>query len=394
MKRIGRIFIDNYNMTKEIEETVLSDANQMTILYEKIDELKKDVQEKDELIKEKDIKIKNLTDENEALKLKVITFEKLIDYKNEVNPIETDEYKNLQKEIKLIKEQHNQLLQDKKELQADYINIQKKQIDHNDLDEKYKQLLDEKQRNNDIKDELEQKVKDLQEKVDKQSKVTEIPDDIKKNFIDQVKHDLKKDFEKDLNDKQKIIDELKEKIKKEKKMSKNDKPPESDVPIKMLDKFPVKVYNINSNTNNNELLEFISTECCMNIHFNSIIGSKMEKINKTHLDDNLMDPLWEDIWKFKVENGELKDTDSNKKRTKNKITRCRYLFSNYSDNLCKFKIPMSYLGDMTKKEWNLWCSEFAELFENTFKDATLCDHIYPNKMPCITYNCKKKHRKI
>lgn len=394
MKRIGRVFNYNYNMTREFEETVLSDANQMLILYDKIDELKKVILEKESIIKEKDLKIKNLMDENEAIKLKVITFEKLFESKKEDDPIETDEYKKLQDEIKLIKDQHKQLLQDNKELQEDYRNIQKTQIDHKDLDEKYKQLLYEKQSNNDIKEELEQKVKDLQEKVDKQSNITEIPDNIKNIFIDQVKHDLKKEFDEKLNDKQKIIDELNKKIMKENKLSKNDKPPTSGVPIKMLDKFPVKVYNINSNTNNNELLEFISTECCMNIHFNSIIGSKMEKINKTHLDDKLMEPLWEDIWKFKVENGEIKDTDSNKKRTKNRIKRGRHLFSLYGDNLCKFKIPMSYLGDMTKKEWDLWCSEFADLFEDTFKGATLCDYVYSNKMPCITYNCKKKHKRI
>lgn len=380
-------------MDKEIEDTIINDEEQLKELHNKIDKLNIKIKEKDDIIKTYEdtfsglnLKIKDLERENDELRNllddnKIPRVSRLDNNHISIDideGIKDKENKRLEKELNDITLLNKKLSQDKKELQEEYKRIQdetkiniEEDLKYREMKDKYEELLYEKEKQKNIDEEKDDIIKKLKE-------------DIKSFDINKIKQDLKKEIESDIQSKNKVI---KRNIQKKDKIS--------NIETKMLDKYSVKIYNINSNTGNTELLEFVSSECSYNIKFNKLIGSKIKDITGKDLDiekDELTDNIWEDIFKFKVENGELKGTRQEKLRLKYKITRCNYLYHKYGGNLSKFNIYLSHLELMTDVEWNRWIGEFDVLFNEVFKGSKICNYIYSNNNKCSIYNCKIKHK--
>lgn len=141
--------------------------------------------------------------------------------------------------------------------------------------------------------------------------------------------------------------------------------------------------NYQYNDRSKEIIEFLFSEYKVKVKFNSIVTEKVYKIDGD---------AWEDVYKFKVTNGDLKDNKENKKNFKYKFIRCKELYDLYGENLDKFRIYTNYIGKCTKKEWEEYLIEFDKLYKETYKNMNKCEHKFNNGKICGKYNCKINHR--
>jgi hypothetical protein len=112
-----------------------------------------------------------------------------------------------------------------------------------------------------------------------------------------------------------------------------------------------------------------------------------EKINNN-------EKVWEDIYNFKIDYKELKDTRSERKKFKYKVIRSKLLYDKYGENLTNFHIYLSHLSNMSKVDWDLWLIEFDKLYNNTINIENMCQHIYKDGKKCGKFNCKIRHKNI
>ncbi|CEG84808.1 hypothetical protein RMATCC62417_18561 [Rhizopus microsporus] len=380
-KRFGTIYIKN-NMTKEIEETILSNEKQMEELYDEIDSLK--------------LKNKKLEEENTLLKEQNQMYLDIIE-KNKLNiNYKTDNEKY----------NHHDINNGNKSLSTDYAS----QSNNEKLyDTKYKTFVDEY----DVPLELNT----MKEHVSSYSfnDICNIPlppitddEEILLNpeeniesikIIKEVQDEIEKVFEeyglKDANDLINTIktsktkteqvptpsnskDKIKNTSRKEKHKFEN-----KDLPI--LKRCNVVAYKFNNikddkNRHNIEILDFIASEHKVMIRFNSAIAEKFDVNDKK---------IWDDIFKFKIENGEL--LNNNKTQFKYKVIRCKDLYDLYGENLSRFQIYVNYIGKLKPSEWKQFLVEFDKLYNETIKGKA-CSHKYKSGKICNRIDCKVKHK--
>lgn len=352
LKRFGTIY--SKDMTKEIEETIISDENQMKKLYDKIEELEK-------TIKEKDIEINLFKDQNKIYKDIINKNNKKLYIKNAIYWKQYEFYINL----------YNYNLDLYDEL---YINK------YNEYD-----ICNIKtNEKNDIKKEIFSSYHLQSGRLLNFDKYRNYMNN--KNNIDNSKVESSKEEEKNLDVSNVKNNNINEDILPTPSTSFDNKVPEKGTNDKMknnksiLEKYPVKIYNINNK--NNELLEFIASENKLIIKFQYMIAEKV-KDNKDY---------WEDIYNFKVKNNELKNSKSAKKRFKCKIIRSKILYEKYGENLNNFKISLYYIGDMSENDWQQWLNEFDKLYNEIYNNSIKCNFKYKNGKYCNKFDCKIKHK--
>lgn len=386
-------------MTKEIEETVQSTGKQMEELYDEIENLK-------DIISKKNITIKNLEDEIKLLKDQNEIYKSLIN-KNNYNCITCNGYLDLmnkekginecdtcllkvnkktsgttiidfnkgnkdfvsipidedikEKENLKLKKELEELKKEKKEIQSEYIKIQNEKAKPFDIEsdvkyQKLKEQLDEllyekenKQDNNEEKDELIKKLQnDLKNK--EEMNINKIKEDLRKEIEDEIKQN-------NIQTQTSVV------------VTRNQKMKNKDLHI--LDRYPVKKLD----SINNEILKFVASENAFIIKFQYDICRRVDK--------SVDEISFDDIFDFKVSCGDLSDTSQERNRFKNKLRRCKYLYTIYEDKLCNFKISLYYLGEMSETNWKLWINEFHKLVLDIYPDfkidenkTKICQYVF------------------
>lgn len=376
LKRFGTIYLRD--MTREIEDTINNDETQLKNLYNKIEELEK-------IIKEKDIEINLFKEQNKIYK-------DIIDKKFLNN-------KEHWKEYEFYIYLHNYELNLYDELYINKYNYSCKKINlscnsKNRLlsFDKYKNYIDSKKHINKIENNtnIKDTNRDIEIDYNKIKKIMLNSKEEKNTYIGNKKGE---DDEKNISDTN-IIDKTDSILptpsttSSEKSVSSDDtvninssSRKDRNKTLSLLKRYPVKIYSIDNNKNN-ELLEFIASENKVLIKFQSIIA---EKIKNDERD-------WEEIYNFKIKNKELNDSRTSKKRFKYKIIRSKILYDKYGENLNIFKIYLSHLSDMSEEDWNKWLMEFDELFNNIYINSKKCEFKYKNNKVCNKYNCRIKHK--
>jgi hypothetical protein len=259
----------------------------------------------------------------------------------ELNIKETDEYKNLQIELKELKEDYIQIQnkKDKVEESNEYILLKSN----------YENLLNERNNETDNNDENENQIKELQNKVDILTK--------------QLNTNIKT------------------------KTSKTHTTVKQEYDI--LSKYPIKVYK---DIYNSKIKQLIASEVALKIKFQCKIA---EETNKNE-EDITMDEIIDYIIKQEGLTPQVKS------KIKYKFERCVYLNENYGDYLNIFKFGVQHLGFMSSKDWNLWVIELENLIKENFpnfipKEKIKCKYIYKRGIQkgqsCDIINCRR-HKDI
>lgn len=340
LKRFGTIY--SYNMNKVIEETILNDTKQMDELYEEIEDLKK-------IINNKDIIIKNINDENKILKDKIEILENLINKNSTKEEIKTERLLDFNKYKETLNKGNN-----KKNILTP-----PKTPDNNSF-----------------------KPKPAYKLFEEENKETFY------NTKEDITNKNENNIEKDNNLNTKNKDKEEDKINSDdntKKYTLRAKNKFEDKTLPILERCNVIAYNYNIDNhkkkNNIELLDFIGSEHKVMIKFNSIISEKINTNDKE---------IWNDIFKFKIENGELHSY--NKYYYKWKILRCKELYDKYGESLGKFRIYVNYFGKITPIEWNQYLIDFDKLYKDTIKEEDICKHKYKNEKLCNRVCCNINHK--
>lgn len=163
-----------------------------------------------------------------------------------------------------------------------------------------------------------------------------------------------------------------------------------DKSLPIMERFPVKIYK-NRDIGDSEILQFVSSENCFMIEYQSKIADKLNK--------NIENITIDDVVNFKLKYDEINDENKLKKKNKSiktkikrLILRSENLYNKYGKKLCKFKISLNYLKEMSEEEWTKWLSEFDNIFNDVCKNETICNHKYKNGKECGRINCKIKHK--
>lgn len=332
--------------TKEMEETILSDTKQMKGLYERIEEL-------ENIIGNKDIEIKNLNEDIILLQNKNKILNDIIE-------------KNTNKSIKNLESEVNDLyVNNSSEVLIDK-NVCNKFTKYYSFEEICNIPLPPITDDEEILLNVEKNIESVKVLYENQNNL----DVFLNNYGLKNQDDLIEVLERSKNNNVPMNDTGK-------KTSKN-----RDKTLSILERYPVKIYKI-KHIKNNEILSFMASENKVLIRFQSMIA---EKIND--------DTIWEDIYNFKIEYGELKNTRSEKKRFKYKITRCKILYDKYSENLSNFQIYLSHISDMSENDWKMWLLDFDKLYNDVYKNDVICKHKYKDDKICGKIDCKVKHKEI
>lgn len=357
IKRFGTIYLRD--MTKEIEETINNDENQMKKLYERIEYLE------DELNK-KNTKIKILEEENEAYKLQIITYKKLFnDEKNYINNIDIteedkkddgpkllnfnkmketlkreDEIESKNKLIPKVKPAYKMIEEDNNTNK--FIPTHSISSDSNSSDMNYERFLKN-----------QEKFKIIVNKLILNIKI--------KKFLDNKSRSIEECHDTNIRNSKPI----------RKQRNKN---------LPAIERYPVTVYD----KTNSEILNFVSEENKFLIKFQYKIAEKLDKkIEEINI---------KDIIDFKIKCEGLNDNKDQRKRLKFKIERCKVLYEKYGEKLGRVKISLNYLSEMPEKIWFEWLQSLDNIINNLYIDSIKCDYKYKNNKVCGRYDCKINHR--
>lgn len=301
-------------------------------------------------------------------------------------------------------EQYKKLYQDILKENAKLKEDHKKEIEENktiikELNEKIEKLTD-KLDNFNINIE---NTKEYQNLLDENKKLKDKQESSKSNSennIEQKYINENNDLKKLEEEYKKQIEELKKELKNhmessnESRKSRNNKIKDNqkNKELPMLDRYPIKIYNSINNNNVNEVVKFMTSENKIMIEFNSNIANKMYDTN-IEKDKLLKDrKIWNELFDVLVEIGEIKGSSQEKTKLKHKIIRCSELYELYGENLSRFKIPISYIEEITNKDWPKWKMEFDELYNNLFKGKKSCEHMYKNGKRCGIMGCRINHK--
>lgn len=324
------------DMTKEFEDTILSDTQQQNKLYDKIEELK-------EIINNKDIEIKNLNEDIKLLKDKNNILENLITKNNNIEVNIEDFHGNNEETSSNLKHTITNL-KNNTNIKND-IDI-KKTDEYISLKDKYDELVYEKDHKEDDSYKNQEEITNLNETINKlTNKINDLNN--KEINIEEIENKYKKIYE--------------DKLKEEKKTKPNTRCRNKELDI--LTRYPVIIYK---NINDNEVKEMVAAE-------NSyIINYQNEISNKTNKKEN--DISLDDIINYIVEQEGLSQQDTS--RLKNKFERCKYLQDTYQDKLRIFKFDINMLSHMVDNDWKLWLESFHGLIKNEFPNEVTDTAVY------------------
>lgn len=409
-KRFGII---NMTVPNEVEETVISFENQLEYLSDENDKLKT-------LIKEKDIIIKNLKEENSLLKQQNDVYKELID-KNENNIkekhiqinnnlpkpvpaskiIDSDYEKiKLEKELDKIKKENERLIIEIKDIKQDYIKIQNDKKDINDNEAIYKnpEFIKIKLEKEQLEEQNTKKFDELNETIDSlRTQINSIPSE------DKIKEKVKLDFEKEIETKYKNMYEEKLNKEKNKKSRKREYSSESlsdnenpnieklDKSSELLKRYPIIVYK---DINGNEVKNMVASECSFLVKYQYEVSTKTNKKDEISINE---------VVDYIIKQEKLSHQEKN--RLLNKYERCEYLHNVYDDKLNIFKFELNHISVMTKEEWKIWLEELHKLIKQEYPDEVSenvifneCDYVYTkgkNKgEKCNKIECRTKSHRI
>jgi hypothetical protein len=378
-KRFGQI------MTKEMEETVLNDTKQMNKLYEEIEELKKNIKEKNieinllneqnkmylNIIQKNNIKIENFVSDKKDNGPKILDFNKM----NEVLNNENNNHNNFDSIKSDFKFNFNY---------PNNLNIKNQDLE-NDLERVNSEL-------NEIKN------KPITPPYSPDNKINE------ENIKNKIKQELEAEFKQKLNEeinsinqiKDKIISELQEKNKSNSSFSQplgntTNKSKTNDKSKELLIRFPINKNNdeinenikdkINNNKEIKELFDIVKSENAFRVKYQYEIATLYNK-NKDEI-------TLDDILDYKIKNEGLKHSE--KSRLKYKMERSKILYEEYGNDLNRVVFQVSHLGYMNKKEWSLWKIELDKIMESL--PPIPCPYIWKKGKDkgslCSALRCKK-----
>ena len=364
-------------MSKEIEETIINDENQMKELYDKIDKLNIIIKEKDDIIKTYEdtfiglnSKINLLYKENEDLKKhKTIVPEHELDDHASININKGDkDNKILLKEINDVKLLNKKLLQDKKELQEEYKRIQEETKINIEETLKYRELKDKN-------DEL------IYELNNKNTDTTEIVE-LTKKLKDMEYRLSNTPNEKDIENKYKKIYE--EKVKREKKPYVTN--PQNEDSLHR--KYPITVYK---DIGESVVKKMVASKCAYLVKYQYEIADRTNRLeNDISLDETI---------NYIIEQEKL--SSQQKTKIKYEFERCIFLHETYKDKLNCLKFSLRDIRHMSAKEWIKWVDELNILLKDIYPDEeigniehNICKYIYKKGskkgISCNKINCKNK----
>lgn len=343
-KRFG--IISSKDMTKEIQDTIQNGEKQYKELYEKIEELEK-------IIKEKNIEINLLNEQNKIykdiiqnnnIKMENFILDKTDNNKKDNNP----KILNFDKMQVLNKENGNNNI-NTDSIKSDFkinfnvpnitnINI-KETHEHKDLSNKFNE---------------KEEIKILKEEnIDKST----VSIDSKNNnisYVGEISRNTKKQYDRS-------------------------KP--------ILTRFPIIPINITKEESMcdptvKEILDFIASETNYLIKYQHRIGKYLDEIKKIDI---------EYIINFKVKKENL--SYNQKSKLKKKIQRCKYLCDTYKYKLNSISFSIYNISIMSKKEWEEWLTELDKIIKDKYPSGYLCDYIKKtgkNKgQPCGIKDCEE-----
>lgn len=374
-KRLGYINM-NEEISKEILETIENDGEQMKLLYDEIEELKKIINKKDLIIKEKHIEISMLKDKIKILDGIIEGFRTKYETNNEktdinINDINISKNKknegsrktNLDRKSEIL----NHTIHNDKIENNSYIKEYK--INNFDLNTKCKEEnkntpIPTPSTSNDSKHINYENIKNAKNKI------------IKILIINYYKYKCKKIINLRNEKENSIVIPSQKKVRKER-----------DKSLPILERFGTKHIK-DDDIKDSEILRFVGEEDCFNIEYQYLVANKIDKKQENISIDDVVD--------FKIKYENKRNTRTRRKEYRYLIKRCNYLFDKYDKNLGKFKISLYNLRTMSDDDWNEWKIAFDNLYKEVFKDSIKCDIILKsgrNKgKPCNRLNCKIKHK--
>lgn len=341
IKRFGTIYLKD--MTKEIEDTINNDENQMKKLYDRIEELEEEnrllkqqnemylkiIEKNNIIINDKEENIKN--NEYRFNRSKIIDMEKI---KKAFDKIDIKEEKEEEDTYKINKEENNEFLLPTPSKSSET------ESSHSVMTDEIGLKL------NNINKQRYKKIMLLSFIYKNRNKVKNILNKNKQNKKPKVRV-------------------------------------ERDRSLPIMKRFKVKVYE-DIDLRDSEILQFVSSEDCFMIEYQYKIA---EKVNK-----NIENISIDDIIDFKIKYEGFRNISSRRTEIRHLITRSKYLFEKYGKKLSKFKISLNHLKIMNDEEWNEWKIEFDKLYNEICKNNMECKHVYRNNKKCGKINCKINHK--
>lgn len=354
IKRFGTIYLKD--MSREIEDTIINDGNQMKKLYEEIDYLKEELNKKNS-------RIKVLEEENKAHKLQIETLKILISK-------EKSEYNNFD-----IKSNNRDILPSptisiEKKSEVNEFSISKNIVE-NVNNSNSKRLLDYNNYKKYInKNQIE-----------------------KKQHMDKIKLKMKMfiaflKFRKTnyYKNKIKIISIYEEPLQNSctnsNVINKSNRNRRNNRNLHILERYKIIVYD---DIGNSIVKQLIAKETELIICYKNDIADKIKKKVDNITISEVMDYI------AKHENLSYKK----KSTMKYLFERCEYLYINYGqyNKLNKFKFDIPSLAYMTRNEWTEWVLELDKLVKIHYPMENICQHIMGNNSKragekCGKINCK------
>lgn len=363
IKRFGTIYLKD--MSKEIEDIIFNDGNQMKKLYEEIDYLKEELNKRDS-------RIKVLEEENKAHKLQIETLKILIskeksEYNNfdiisnnrdilpsptisiEKNKLEVNEFSTPKNIIGNVNNSDSKRL-------LDYNNY-KKYINKNQIDKK--QHMDE------IKLKMKMFIAFLK---------------FRKTDYYKNKIKIRSRYEEPLQDSCTNSDVINKSNRNS--INKSNRNRRNNRNLHILERYKIIVYD---DIGNSIVKQLIAKETELIICYKNDIADKIKK----KVDNITIGEVMDYIAKHEKLSYKKKST------MKYLFERCEYLYINYGqyNKLNKFKFDIPSLAYMTRNEWTEWVSELDKLVKIHYPMENICQHIMGNNSKragekCGKINCK------
>lgn len=385
-KRFGLI---NMSISKEVEETIINDGEQINKLYEKIDNYKKIIEERDEeinllkeqnkiykeIISKKDKKINNKNNYKKLNEYHINTF--LEDF-NYINNNIIDDYENVDVIVK------------NKIFNIPFIPA------HKMLEKENKENKFNKFGSNISKDNI--KIKTLPPKVTLNKCLFDYYNNIRiitKRYIYPFQLLIKFKFVQYYNIEHygfnnKLIEynylphSPPDTPKNKRKNVKKDNVGDADSrQFKLFKKTPINKF---VGIDNNEVFKLIAGEYASDVRYQNLINSKIRN------DKQMLEAS--DFYTQNDINLREKSLEKRKQRFQRKLSRCTELHEEFGEKLNIFEFNISGVTDMAIIDWPVWKNELKNKIDAEYGDIPICKDRYKKGklkgMMCGKMECKLK----
>lgn len=390
-KRFGLI---NMSIPKEVEETIINDGEQINKLYEKIDNYKKIIEERDDeinLLKEQNKIYKEIIEKNDKKRYNKKNYKKLNEYHvntfledfNYINNNIIDDYENIDVIVK------------NKMFNIPFIPAHK--------------MLEENKKNKFNKfgsniSKYNIKIKTLPHKVTLNKCLFDYYNNIRiitKRYIYPFQLLINFKFVQYYNIEHygfnnKLIEynnwpqtppntpKVKRKGRPKKSEIKNDVNVDGRREDKIFNKTFISKFN---GINNNEVFKLIAGEYASDVRYQYIINTKITS--------NYQMMEAKDFYTQNDKDLPTKALEKRKQRFERRLTRCKEIHEEFGEKLNIFKFSISNMTDISINDWPIWKKELERKIYEEYGDTPICKDRYKKGklkgMMCGKMNCNLKN---